>query len=353
MRHRPPGTFPASDLAEFKEVQSGALGSENVSEANFEFDAPLLKDLPGIQMLSVNGAGRYTQYNVAGVNPTGNGVTTSNSSFSASTWKLGAEWQVTDDVRFRATRSRDIRAPTLFDLFQGPVTTTSGVSDVLTGVSGSANTSTVGNPNLRPEVARNTTAGAVLTPTFLPGFSATVDYFHIVIANEIAAVSGNNTVVESLCLASLGGTSPYCGLIQRPISYNSTSPLNFPTLYYSQAQNTQNAWSEGVDFEVNYENDLSEWSGMNGSVHMRMRWSHTSLLKTVLTLPGSVITDTAGAANAPGAALPRDKATFNLDYSNGGLSVDLQERYYSPLRQNINPTLIFNIPNIPSYFRRT
>jgi len=343
------GTYPIPNLSRFKEVQAPGHGSENISEINTEFDIPLLKNLPLVQMLSANMAGRYTEYHVAGADPTSTTGAGSKAAFSASTWKVGAEWQIVDDLKIRGSRSRDIRAPTLWDLFQGPLTTTSGNLDPLTQVSGSVNTSSVGNPNLKPEVARTTTVGAVLTPTFLPGFTATVDYFHIVIANQIAAVSGNSQTVLNVCLNS-GGTSPLCNLIVRPGAYNNTAPTNFPLLYLSAPQNTQTTWTEGFDLEANYTTDLSEWSGLNGTLGVNVMLTHTSLLKSVLTLPGSVTSDVAGAANAPGAALPRDKASLTLDYSLGGLNIDLQERYYSPIRQNANPTLVFNIPNIPAYY---
>jgi outer membrane receptor protein involved in Fe transport len=345
----PTGTFPAPNLSRFKEVQAPGRGSENISEVNAEFDVPLLKDLPFVEMLSANAAGRYTEYHVGGIDPTSTTGAGKKAAFSASTWKVGAEWQVIDDLKIRASRSRDIRAPTLWDLFQGPLTTTSGNLDPLTGVSGSVNTSSVGNPNLKPEVARTTTVGAVLTPTFLPGFSATVDYFHIVIGNQIAAVSGNSQTVLNVCTGS-GGTSPLCNLIVRPGAYNDTSATNFPLLYLSAPQNTQTTWTEGFDLEANYTTDLAEWSGLNGTLGINMMLTHTSLLKSVLTLPGSVTTDQAGAANAPGAALPRDKASLTLDYGLDGLNIDLQERYYSPIRQNANTTLVFNIPNIPAYY---
>jgi iron complex outermembrane receptor protein len=343
------GTYPIPNLSRFKEVQAPGHGSENISEINTEFDIPLLKDLPLVQMLSANMAGRYTEYHVAGADPTSASGAGKKAAFSASTWKVGAEWQVIDDLKIRASRSRDIRAPTLWDLFQGPLTTTSGNLDPLTGVSGSVNTSSVGNPNLKPEVARTSTVGAVVTPTFLPGFSATVDYFHIVIANQIAGVSGNSQTVLNVCLNS-GGTSPLCNLIVRPGAYNNTAATNFPLLYLSAPQNTQTTWTEGFDLEANYTTDLSEWSGLNGTLGVNVMLTHTSLLKSVLTLPGSVTTDNAGAAAAPGAALPRDKASLTLDYGIGGLNIDLQERYYSPIRQNVNPTLVFNIPNIPAYY---
>jgi iron complex outermembrane receptor protein len=270
--------------------------------------------------------------------------------FSASTWKLGGEWQVDDALKFRATRSRDIRAPTLWDLFQGPVTTTSGVSDSLTGVSGSANTKAVGNPALKPEIADNTTAGLMYQPSWLADLRLTVDYFHVNIAREIAVVNGANPVVQSLCLAS-DGTSAYCGLIQRPLSYNNSSPLNFPTLFYSQTQNFQSQWTEGVDFEVNYHADLDR-VGLAGIVDVRLLWTHTSFLKT-LGLPGSVITDMAGSANAPASALPADKGTLMLTWSGGGMTVDVMERYYGPLRQNPNPVLIYasSTGDLPAWFQ--
>lgn len=334
----PAGTFPAADLANFKEVQSGALGSEHVAEADVEMDAPLLSNVPFAEIVSINGAARYTSYSVAGTDPvSGNPIT---ARFSASTWKLGGEWQVDDAFRLRATRSRDIRAPTLWDFFQGPITTTSGVSDPVTNTSGSANTLMIGNPALKPEVARNTTAGMIYEPAWPTGFHFSMDYFHIVIAREIAPISGTNPVVQGLCLASPGGSSPYCGLIQRPVSYNSPAPTNFPTLYYSQAQNFQTQWTEGMDFEAGYESDLAAWSGISGLLSLRLLWTHTAFLKT-LGLPYSVITDTAGSAVAPGSALPSDKGALMLDYTWKGLSVDVLERYYGPLRQNPNPTLVY------------
>jgi outer membrane receptor protein involved in Fe transport len=344
----PVGSYPLSNLSYFKELQAGGEGSENVSEASIEVNAPLLKDLPGVQLLSFNGAARYTQYNVGGIDPTGNGVTKTNASFDATTWKLGGEWEVYDDLRIRASRSRDIRAPTLWDLFQGPLTSTSGQLDPLTNVSGSLNTSTVGNPHLKPEVAHNTTAGGVLTPSWLPGFSLSVDYFHIIIDNEIAGVNGLNPVILNPCTAT-NGAAPNCNLVVRPLGYTNTSAANFPTLVYTANLNVQKQWSEGIDFEANYQTDLSSWSDLNGMVDLRLLWTHTPSLKT-RSLPGAVVTNQAGAAAAPGSSLPEDRGALTVDYSDNGLSVDILERYYSDLRQNANATIIYDIPNLPAYF---
>ena len=51
-----PTSFPSSNLAWFKEVQSGAVGAEDITEADIELDVPLLKDLPFAQLVSLNGA---------------------------------------------------------------------------------------------------------------------------------------------------------------------------------------------------------------------------------------------------------------------------------------------------------
>ena len=52
----------------------------------------------------------------------------------ATTWKLGGTWQVNDDLTLRLTRSRDIRAPTLYDLYAGTQRAPTFVLDPHTGV---------------------------------------------------------------------------------------------------------------------------------------------------------------------------------------------------------------------------
>ena len=54
-----------------------------------------------------------------------------------------------------------------------------------------------GNPNLVPEVADTYTVGVVLTPTFLPGFSASVDYFKIKVSGAIQGI-GADVIVATV-----------------------------------------------------------------------------------------------------------------------------------------------------------
>ena len=82
-----------------------ANGSVNVKEAYAELAVPILKDTPFFQELSINGAGRITDYSTSG---------------TVKTWKLSAKWAPVSDLTFRGTLSRDIRAPNLIELFAGP-----------------------------------------------------------------------------------------------------------------------------------------------------------------------------------------------------------------------------------------
>lgn len=336
-------SYPGSNLAWFKEVQSGSRGSENIAEANAEIDVPLLKDLPGVQMLSVNAAYRYAQYSASG-----NGV--SHSEFSANTFKMGLEWQVYDDLKLRATRSRDIRAPTLWDLFQQQVISSSGVTDPLTGVGGSLNTIGGGNPDLKPEKWNTTTAGVVVTPSWFPGFSMSVDYFHIYSDNAIGGVNGNTAQFIANCRDS-NGAQPYCALLVRPNGYQDTSPSNYPILNYSISQNIAKQYAEGADFEFDYQTDLSEWSGLNGLADFRVLWTHYPTYKIQSSPVVTIVNSAGSAAGAPTGGIPTDKIAFTFNYQLDRFNFNLLERYASSVVQTKVPGQYYNIPDEPAYYQ--
>src|SRR3546814_2177484 len=81
-----------------------AFGKLNVKEVFAEAQVPIFKGQPLAEELSLNGAFRLTDYSNSG---------------SVKTWKVGAVYKPIEDVMFRVTRSRDIRAPSLFELFAG------------------------------------------------------------------------------------------------------------------------------------------------------------------------------------------------------------------------------------------
>ncbi len=327
-------SFPSSDLAWFKEVQSGGLGAEDITEGDIELDVPLLKDLPFAQLVSLNGAYRYTQYSTNGLALSG----PVSSTFSANTYKLGLEWAVNDDVRLRASLSRDMRAPTLWDLYQQQVITSSGITDtrftdpaapagantVGTNQNGSVNTVTGGNANLKPETSNNTTMGVVYTPRFIPGLTASVDYYYVKIGNAISTVGGNSQAAYQLCLES-SLTSPYCNLIQRPLGYLNTTPANFPTQLTTLNQNVAMNSRGGFDTEIDYVTDLSSWASMNGFVNIRMLWNRQQVAGSiaVASLPGAQYAE---GVNTSGT--PRDRVNLSVGYAYEGFSAKTVTEQY-------------------------
>ncbi|PND65948.1 hypothetical protein C1X10_27550, partial [Escherichia coli] len=85
-------------------------------------------------------------------------------------WKAGATWQPIDDFRVRVTRSRDIRAPNLNELYQGGSANSDSVRNpayTADGANGPASFGysglVTGNPRLGVEKSDSWNAGVVLT----------------------------------------------------------------------------------------------------------------------------------------------------------------------------------------------
>lgn len=306
---------------------------ENVKEAAFEVDFPLFRD-SAIGSASFNGAIRYTDYSTSG------GVTT---------WKLGGDWAPIDGLRFRGTYSRDIRAPSLYDLFQPSTTASSGYTDTHTGFNGIVPTQTVGNANLTPEVAKTITLGAVYAPRAVPGLSMSVDYYRINMANAISDVDGRTAVVQSLCEAA-GGTGPFCSLYVRPNPFSDTSVANAPTLVKATKLNAASLKTWGIDAELNYSFGI----GSDGQMSLRGLVGYQPKFTSIL-LPGTAPQVLAGAAAIQQqGGVPKLRLTGFVNYTNKNFSVDIMERWRSSLRQSTNehenttPGTFYAIPRVPS-----
>jgi len=261
----------------------------------------------------------------------------------------------------RASTSRDMRAPTLWDLYQQQVITSSGIADtrytdvnapagantVGTNVNGPVNTVTGGNPALRPENSINNTLGVVFTPSFVPGLTASVDYYHVKIGNAISSVGGNSQAAYNLCLES-NLTSPYCNLISRPLGYLNTTSANFPTQIISLNQNIAAQARGGFDTEIDYVSDLNSWTDMNGSINIRLLWNRQEVSSTVST-PGGLYTN-----NVNTFGTPRDRANLSVGYSYEGFSATVTEQFIA--QQNwIGTTLpwttrFINQAPVPDYW---
>ncbi|HKQ10235.1 MAG TPA: TonB-dependent receptor [Rhizomicrobium sp.] len=299
----------------------------NVWEVALEAQIPLLKDIPLIQNLSLNVAGRYTDYSTSG---------------AVQTWKVGIEHMVDDQLKFRGTTSVDIRAPTLFDLFNPVSASVGGFVDLHTSTSNTVFTYSSGNPNLVPEVARTYTIGAVFTPEFIPNLTMSLDYFTITMKNAIGNVSGGNNDIKKLCEDS-GGTSLYCALYERPLPFSDRTPANFPTKVFSRALNTALSIVEGFDFEANYRFDMvdlvSDWGG-NWDLRLLATYQPTLESQAFTNAP---ITRTTG---------PKVRLSLFVNYQLNDWSFGLQDRWasgFSNVSATVPPFQVYDHPVQHSY----
>jgi iron complex outermembrane receptor protein len=306
-------------------------GADGVWEVGGETVVPLLKDLPLAKSLDFNGAVRYTEYSVSG---------------PATTWKVGLTYQPINDLRFRATESHDIRAPNLFELFQAPVVTTVSVTDpLLNNATYTVNQYAQGDINVQPEEARSYTFGFVYSPSWLPRFHVSVDYYYIDLKNAISQslpIGGGVNLAINTCIAS-GGTSAYCLAVPRPFPLSNTTAANQISAVYNFPINLAEQYIEGADVELGYSLPMAairaSWRG-NTDVRLLVGYEPTN---ATITNAGALPTDQAGAST------PFVRATATLNYSLGAFKTSWQSNYTGPHTAgsaSLTPT--FFIPsNIP------
>lgn len=217
-------------------------GSYDVKEAYLETVVPL-----GFG-LEFNGAIRGTDYSTSGF---------------VTTWKLGATWQPIDDILIRANRSRDIRAPNLNELYQaGTANTSTAPNPFFPGAGPGTGTygpnisylgTVTGNLNLKPEKADSWSIGAVLSPRFVPGFTASVDYWRVKVKGAIESLSADDII--NRCFE---GLADFCAAI-------TPDPANTARVLISrQPINFSSILMRGLDFEAAYRTRIG-----NGSFNIR------------------------------------------------------------------------------------
>ena len=284
-------------------------GSYEVTEGYVEAAVPLAKDTAWAKSLDVNGAVRGTGYSTSGY---------------VTTWKVGGVYAPVADIRFRATRSRDIRAPNLGELFAaGQSATGAPLHDPFTN-SDVANSIALasGNARLKPEVASTTEFGAVFSPSFIPNFQASVDYYDINITGAVE-VPKAQTVVD-LCYQ---GNTALCSDIQRTngvISLVVTSPSNIAAVK-----------TRGLDFEATYRLPLSKIvPSASGVLTLRALGTYVISLKS---FDSSGVTEGAdvlggrfgafGSTISTGLSAPRFVTTGFINYDGGALSAQAVLRH--------------------------
>ncbi|WP_301090357.1 TonB-dependent siderophore receptor [Sphingomonas sp.] len=249
-------------------------GSYNVKEVFLETVVPLGAGL------EFNGAVRATDYSTAGY---------------VTTWKAGATWQPIDDFRVRVTRSRDIRAPNLNELYQGGSANSDSVRNpayTADGANGPASFGysglVTGNPRLGVEKSDSWNAGVVLTPRFIPGFALSVDYFDIDIKDGITTFSAQDIV--NLC--DSGNTALCDAISEDPARSVPGQPY---LLIRSQPFNAASQVVRGVDIDASYRLPLDRLFGDTDG-NLTLRGVATRYIDNILDsgVPQAVITNSVG-----------------------------------------------------------
>lgn len=285
---------------------SNIIGTIDVKEAFAETQIPLLADRGIIDSATANLAGRWARYSGSG---------------SVWAYKAGLDVQLDGGLRLRGTYSRDVRAANLSERFD-KTGGTAVLTDPRYPEDGPINTTIFsgGNPNVNPEKADTFTAGVVYQPTFLPGFSTSVDWYHIDISDAIGQLSAQQVVDR--CEA---GAAALCAFITRDPG---TDRL---VLVGAQFVNINQNIVSGVDVEVDYNTDVSI---LGGSETISTRLLTSFLNKNSECFAGAACIDRAGQTGIQQSdsvtyALPDFRTTGNITYSNDGFTFFMQGRYIS------------------------
>jgi iron complex outermembrane receptor protein len=190
--------------AYFLSNQRPIVGGYDLWELFGEALIPLADGLPFAQKLALNVAGRYTNYSTSG---------------GVKTWKVGLNWQPIDDIRFRATRSRDIRAPNLRELFSTSAAGASAAVDPFRNNETPVVVSPTARPrSIRKSPTRSPSAACSVRRSF-PGSTSRP----IIIPSRSRMRSANSVSRTSSINASAAQPSSAHDLSARPMAFCSGS----------------------------------------------------------------------------------------------------------------------------------
>jgi outer membrane receptor protein involved in Fe transport len=241
-------------------------GEFNVREVFFEASIPLLTDLPFVQDLVLDTAVRHADYSTIG---------------DATSWKLGLDWAVNDELRIRLTQSAALRAPNISEVYGAASQTyysiddpcvADNLDDLQNGSTRRANCAALGvatdfnsdydsasieglvsgNTEVQAEQSTSTTVGVVYQPRFIENAVLTIDYWKIDLEDAIDTIDAQE--ILNRCVDSTTGIdNQYCDLITR----NSDGEI---TLLQNSVLNVAGQRASGVDFELGYDFDALEGS---------------------------------------------------------------------------------------------
>jgi len=275
------------------------VGKYSVTEGFVETVVPLAREQVWAETLDLNAAVRATSYSTSGF---------------VATWKVGATWDIIPDFRVRVTRSRDIRAPNLAELFNaGSAAGTTTLIDRFRNVPVNNIGAITGNLDLEPEKADTTGIGIVVQPRFLEGFTASVDYYNINIKGEIGTIGGQTAI--DYCFL---GFKQFCAAMTPDLSLLTATPSQI--VVKTQPFNFASRLARGYDLEASYgfglDRFVESWTG-----GVAFRFMATRFLKNVQDNNVQRPWNSVG-----GGVIPRWRYNITASYSNDTVNLAMTAR---------------------------
>ncbi len=346
----PDATLGTGDLSGSGGASPTIDAVTRVNEAYVEFLVPLVQDRTGVQDLLLEAGYRYSDYELSG---------------GVDTYKFGLQWAPVDSVRLRASFNHAIRAPTLIELYNpqtvtntssfstdpcaGPTPTATREQCERTGVTAAQYGNipqcpaaqcavlTGGNPELIPESADTVSIGFTLSPTALPDFTMSVDWYEISVDDIVGSIPLQ--VSFDGCLD--GSNLAFCdNIVRTPFGAMFGDTIGGGGYVVGTNFNIASATFQGVDLQGSYRLGL----GNLGSLLATLNGVYL-IETTTQTLPGVSEYDCAGLyGNTCGPAIPDWRHTLRLTWALpvDDVQVSLQWRFMDSVTHEQNtddPTL--------------
>ncbi|MGQ9427466.1 TonB-dependent receptor [Gilvimarinus sp. F26214L] len=331
------------------------FGSSSPVEAEIDIEEIFAEALvPVLEPVTLELGARYSWYENSA---TFAGEPEASNDFTNTSYKVGLDWQIIEDLRARAMFQRAVRAPNLAEIGL-PRTPSIGDLDVdpcegdnpignpelealclATGVpaanlgsvtsiiSGQIGNFLGGNPELDPEEADTVTVGLVYTPSALPGLELSLDYYDITIEDVITQLSEQEIVTG--CYTSADPNSDFCQRIVRSPTtggLNAGSTVGVDVSLLNSAEETAKGW----DLNARYGFELGDM----GSLTLGLVATYTAEHE-FQSAPGSVKYDCAGLVGTTCVRPdPEWRWTQTTTWEMGGLRLDLTWRYLDELTQD-------------------
>lgn len=262
-------------LADFARVDD-EFGKFDVIEGFAELRLPIIADQPGFELLELSAQVRLSEYSTVG---------------TTESWAVSGIWSPIEDIAFRGTYSKAVRAPNITELFAPRTGTFSRFTDpcdpdnvtkgdapdnraancraIIEGLgvnydnydySLSPQSSATefgrfgGNADLNPEDARTWTAGVVLQPRFVPGLDISLDWYDIRIEDAINTASLTETA--EFCVDSDTIENIFCDKLVR------SEVTGYIDDYFLRPENTAFFETAGADFTIRYQTALAPDFGL-------------------------------------------------------------------------------------------